>query len=80
VVVPAGRSAADLEHAILDSGGSLLRDVRLFDVYPLPTGERSLAFRLTFQAVDRTLTESEAEAVVTAAMRALERAGGRLRT
>ena len=43
-------------------------------------GERSLAFRLTFQAPDRTLTEEEIEGAVQAVRRGLEEAGGRLRT
>ena len=59
---------------------TLLRDLRLFDVYPMADGERSLAFRLTFQAPDRTLTEAEIDEAVCRAMRGLERTGGRLRT
>jgi phenylalanyl-tRNA synthetase beta chain len=80
VVVAAGRAAADLDAAIRLSAGPLLRDVRLFDVYPMPDGQRSLAFRLEFQAPDRTLTELEIEDAVGRAVRALEAAGGRLRS
>jgi len=32
-------------------------------VFPLPDGRRSLAFRLTFQADDRTLTDDEVNAI-----------------
>ena len=42
--------------------------------------ERSLAFRLEFQAPDRTLTDAEIEEAVDRVMRALEQGGGRLRT
>jgi len=32
-------------------------------VFPLPDGRRSIAFRLTFQAEDRTLTDDEVNAI-----------------
>jgi phenylalanyl-tRNA synthetase beta chain len=55
-------SAADVEMAIVRSGGEMLKDVRLFDVYrgdPIPQGHKSLAYNLVYQADDRTLTDSE---------------------
>ena len=45
-----------------ESGGDLLESVELFDVYRGPSvdeGSRSLAFRLRFSALDRTLTDEE---------------------
>jgi phenylalanyl-tRNA synthetase beta chain len=45
-----------------DAGGDLLVDLQLFDVYRgsgIAGGARSLAFRLRFQAPDRTLTDGE---------------------
>ena len=39
------------------------RDLAVFDVYPLPDGRRSIGFRLTFQAEDRTLTDDEVNAI-----------------
>jgi phenylalanyl-tRNA synthetase beta chain len=80
VAVEAGRPAADLEAAIRSSAGDLLRDVRLFDVYAMADGRRSLAFRLQFQPPDRTLTEQEIDDTVASVVRALEAAGGRLRS
>jgi phenylalanyl-tRNA synthetase beta chain len=59
--VPAGDVAAVLRRA----GGELLVSVGLFDVYRGPAvagGTRSLAFRLRFQAADRTLTDGEVAA------------------
>lgn len=44
------------------AGGELLDAARLFDVYrgePVPTGFKSLAYGLSFQAADRTLTDAE---------------------
>ena len=83
IVVPDGTPAADVEAAIRARGGSLLRDVRLFDIYrgvPLAGTEKSLAFRLRFGAPDRTLTEGEIEAAVGAIVGGLLEVGGRLRT
>ena len=70
-----------MEALIVGAGGELLTDVRLFDIYrgaPLAADEKSLAFRLRFQA-DRTLAEAEVEAVVAAVVGALRAGGARLR-
>jgi phenylalanyl-tRNA synthetase beta chain len=56
-------SAAEVAGAIREHAGPLLRDVGVFDVFPLPEGGRSVAYRLTFQAEDRTLTDEEINAV-----------------
>ncbi len=53
----------------LDSaGGRLLTEIELFDVYRDPVrvgeGKKSMAFRLTFRAPDRTLTTEEVDAVM----------------
>ena len=53
--------ARALRAGALGAGGvGLLESLRLFDVYPMPDGRRSLAFRLVFRAADRTLTAEEA--------------------
>ena len=42
------------------AGGALLQDVTLFDVYegkPIPAGQKSLAYHLTFQSPGKTLTD-----------------------
>jgi phenylalanyl-tRNA synthetase beta chain len=63
LVVPDEHLARDVVLAVRAAGGSLLRDVSVFDVYrdesTLGAGRRSLALRLTFQADDRTLTDEE---------------------
>ena len=83
IVVPRSLVAGQLEAAIRGSAGSLLRSVRLFDVYtgtPLAEGERSLAFRLTFGDPERTLTEPEIEAAMTAVGAAIAGLGGHVRS
>jgi phenylalanyl-tRNA synthetase beta chain len=77
-------SAAELTAVIRSAGGPLLADVRLFDVYrgqQLPPGQKSLAFSLVFQAMDRTLTDAEVEAEKRRIVEAVSRRlGVRLRT
>ncbi len=61
-VVPESVAAAQVERALRASAGALLARIELFDVYRGPgvaDGSRSLAYRLRFQAHDRTLTDAE---------------------
>jgi len=62
LVVDENLSAEEVRQAILASGSQLLRDARLFDLYrgeQIPAGKKSLAYSLTYQAEDRTLTDDE---------------------
>jgi phenylalanyl-tRNA synthetase beta chain len=62
VVVDEGAPAEQVVALIRQTGGKLLTEVRLFDVYrggQVPAGKKSLACALTFQAPDRTLTDEE---------------------
>jgi phenylalanyl-tRNA synthetase beta chain len=64
---------------VQEAAGELLEDLRLFDVYtghPVPEGARSLAYRLTFRAPDRTLTGEEASAAFYRAVEAATSATG----
>ena len=56
-------TAAQVESVIRETAGSLLRRVVLFDVFRFPDGRSSLAWRLLFQADDRTLTDDEVNAI-----------------
>jgi phenylalanyl-tRNA synthetase beta chain len=61
-VIPQSLPAAEVEQVIRSAGGALLRSVTLFDLYAgegVGPGTRSLAWRLTFRADDRTLTDAE---------------------
>ncbi|WP_329109397.1 phenylalanine--tRNA ligase subunit beta [Micromonospora sp. NBC_01699] len=83
LVVPEEVAAADVQRALADGAGDLLESVRLFDVYAstqLGAGRRSLAYKLTFRAPDRTLTVEEAVAARDAAVaEAASRLGATLR-
>ncbi|TMC66547.1 MAG: phenylalanine--tRNA ligase subunit beta [Chloroflexi bacterium] len=84
VVLPDAQPAAVVAAIIRAAGGPLLRGTALFDIYrgaPLGPGEKSLAYRLTFQHAERTLTEGEVDAAIAAITRVLaSEVGGRLRT
>ncbi|RME80646.1 MAG: phenylalanine--tRNA ligase subunit beta [Caldilineae bacterium] len=62
VVVDEAIPAATVEALIRQTGGRLLVDVHLFDLYrgkSIPAGKKSLAFSLTFQAPDKTLSDKD---------------------
>jgi len=83
LVVPERTPAAEVQAALADGAGALLESVRLFDVYAgeqLGAGRKSLAYKLTFRAPDRTLTVEEAVAARDAAVAvAAQRVGATLR-
>ena len=64
-VIDAGSevTAAGIESAMRELSGALLRGLTLFDLFRFPDGRLSLAWRLTFQAEDRTLTDDEVNAI-----------------
>lgn len=84
LIVDARTPAADVARVIGKAGGELLRTARLFDVYtgePIPLGKKSLAYALTYQAADRTLTDREVAKVHQQIMKAVERElGAKVRT
>jgi phenylalanyl-tRNA synthetase beta chain len=64
VIVEENIDAERLEKEIRAAGGDLLRKVTLFDVYrgdSIPAGTKSLAYALSYQADDRTLTDKEVD-------------------
>jgi phenylalanyl-tRNA synthetase beta chain len=64
VIVPEATPAERVEAEIRAAGGELLRGVRLFDLYrgdSIPQGTKSLAYALSYQAGDRTLSDKDVE-------------------
>jgi len=84
IVVEEGVPAASVEEVLRQAGGALLAEVRLFDLYrgeAIGAGKKSLAYGLTYQAADRTLTDTEVAALRKTIVRALaEKLGAVLRT
>ncbi len=66
LVVDEAVTAEQVTQTIRAAGGEMLVDVRLFDVYrggQITAGHKSLAYRLTYQAPDRSLTDADAARV-----------------
>ena len=66
VIVDESLPAERVESLIRESGGEALSQVRLFDLYrgdQVGPGKKSLAYSLTYQAPDRTLTDAEAAGI-----------------
>jgi phenylalanyl-tRNA synthetase beta subunit (EC 6.1.1.20) len=75
VVVKDEVYSADMIKAIRKAAGNILEDVSLFDVYKgsqVPEGMKSLAFSLTFRALDRTLKDEEVNTAMDRIIRSLE--------
>jgi phenylalanyl-tRNA synthetase beta chain len=71
--------AQKLEQTLRTAGGEMLERIWLFDVYRgagLESGERSLAFRLRFCAVDHTLTDVEVAQLRSGCIAAAEKEHG----
>jgi phenylalanyl-tRNA synthetase beta chain len=83
VVVARDVAAAAVAQAIEETGGSLLPQAQLFDVYTgdgIAPDKKSLAYTLTYHAPDRTLTAQEVEEAQKAIIANLrERFGAELR-
>ena len=74
--VPDSVGADKVRNTINKAGGDLLVDLSLIDTYRGPgvdDGARSLAFRLRFQAQDRTLTDADTNEARTAIIAAVEK-------
>ena len=68
-------TVAQAEDVISAAAGKLLRGVKLFDIYRgvgVPEGKKSMAFSLELRADDRTLTDTDSEAVVSKVLAALK--------
>ena len=66
VLVPRAVKVEEVLNLIEQAGGILVRDVDLFDMYEgeeLPGGKKNLAFRIVYQAEDRTLESREIEKI-----------------
>ncbi|GAH51341.1 unnamed protein product, partial [marine sediment metagenome] len=76
VLVPRGTKVVEVLNKINVTGGSLVRDVDLFDIYEgeeLPRGKKNLAFHLIYQAEGRTLKSEEIDEIHQKIIKALEK-------
>ena len=84
LVVDEAVRAVQVRDAIARAGGQLLQRIELFDVYrgaQIPEGKKSLAYALTYQALNRTLTDKEVNKLRARIQRRLQKElGAELRT
>jgi phenylalanyl-tRNA synthetase beta chain len=69
-------SAADIEKTIAKNAGKYFKEISLFDVYTgkqIENGKKSLAFTMQFQAVDKTLTDEQADVAFQSILKAVEK-------
>ncbi len=62
IVIKEDITAEQVEEIIKNTGGELLKEVHLFDIYrgkQVQEGHKSLAFSLTYQSYEKTLTDVE---------------------
>ncbi len=83
VIVDENLPAGDVEKAIWEAGGKILVRVSLFDIFKseqIGLGKKSLAYRMTYQSHEKTLTDEEASTIRNRIVRRLEKdLGAKLR-
>lgn len=84
LIVDESVKAEAVEALIRQTGGRSVTDVRLFDLYrdeKIGEGKKSLAYALTYQAEDKTMTDADAAAIRTKIVKRLEKEiGAKLRS
>lgn len=83
IVVDEDIPAERVETLIRQTGGRIVADVRLFDVYrgeKVGAGKKSLAYSITYQAIDKTLSDKDVAGFRTRILKRLEQElGAKLR-
>ncbi len=83
IIVDESVAASRIEALIRQTGGKSVTNVHLFDVYrgdQIGAGKKSLAYSLTYQAADKTMTDAEAAAIRNKIVKRLEQeVGAKLR-
>lgn len=84
LIVDEAVPAEKIEALIRQTGGRSVTDVRLFDLYrdeKIGEGKKSLAYALTYQAEDKTMTDADAAAIRNKIVKRLEKeVGAKLRS
>lgn len=66
ILVPLEIKAGEVMEKIHKSGGNLIQDIDLFDIYEgetLPQGKKNLAFHIIFQSQEKTLSKEEIDQI-----------------
>ena len=79
IIVDKKELAQDMLKTIKSSGGKLLQDAKVFDIYEgkgIPENRKSIAFSITLGAQDRTLTDEEINGAMEKIIKGLENKNG----
>ena len=79
LLVDPGTKVIEVLNLIHAAGGSLIRDIDLFDIYQgekIPQGRKNLAFHIIYQSDDHTLTDQEVNQIQDKIIKALEEEDG----
>ncbi len=82
LLVPLETKVKEVLEVINLEGKELVRDVDLFDLFVgenIPEGMKSLAFHITYQAKDRTLSSEEVDSLHQKIVKALTQRGWKVR-
>ncbi len=82
ILVDQNKPSMDIIEEIKKTAGSIIKDVKLFDVYSgekVKKGCKGLAYHLTYQSPDKTLTYSEVENVHSRIIADLQKLGVQIR-
>lgn len=75
ILVPKGTKVVEVLNKINIAGGSLIKDVDIFDIYEgkeLPESKKNLAFHIIYQREDRTLSSKEVDKIQQKIIKVLE--------
>ncbi len=75
IIVDEDKSADEVLAVIRQGGGKLLKKAELFDIFrndQIGAGKKSLAYSLTYQSAEKTLTDKDAAAIRNKIIRRLE--------
>jgi len=76
VLVPKETKVIEVLNIINSSGGKLIKDIDVFDIYEgeeIPDNKKNFAFHLIYQAEDRTLSSKEIDKIQQKIIKALEK-------
>ncbi|RMD60110.1 MAG: phenylalanine--tRNA ligase subunit beta, partial [Nitrospirae bacterium] len=76
IVVDENITSAEITKCIVDTALDVVKSVKLFDVYrgkPIPKGKKSLAYSITLQADDKTLTDEDIEGIMESIIASLQK-------
>ena len=79
LLVDKGTKIVKVMNLINSSGGALIKDINLFDMYEgenIPDNKKNLAFHIIYQSDDHTLTDKEVNKVHEKVIKALKEEGG----